>query len=73
MKILNFEPEDGCDSALDAARVRISSRKKAETQFESKNSLFSSIGTRMIYLSKKFLRNTASLDQVKRNLKSRAS
>ena len=64
MKILNFEPEDGCNSAPDAARVRISSRKKAETQF-------SSIGTRMIYLSKKFLRNTASLDQFERNLKSR--
>ena len=39
MKILNFEPEDGCNSALDAARVRISSRKKAETQFESKTFL----------------------------------
>ena len=39
MKILNFEPEDGCNSALDAARVRISSRKKSETQFESKTFL----------------------------------
>ena len=36
---LNFEPEDGCNSALDAARVRISSRIKAETQFESKTFL----------------------------------
>ena len=35
MKILNFEPEDECNSALDTARQRISSRKKVETQFES--------------------------------------
>ena len=39
MKILNFEPEDECNSALDAARERISSRKKAETQFKSKKFL----------------------------------
>ena len=39
MKILGFEKGDECNSALDAARERISSRKKAETQFQSKTFL----------------------------------
>ena len=39
MKILGFEKGDDCNNALDAARERISSRKKAETQFQSKTFL----------------------------------
>ena len=44
MKILHFESKGECNSALEAARERISSRKKAETQFETvwRHSLFSS-------------------------------
>ena len=39
MTILGFEKGDECNNALDATRERISSRKKAETQFESKTFL----------------------------------
>ena len=35
MKILNFEPEDECNSALEAACGRISSLKTVKTHFES--------------------------------------
>ena len=51
LKILNFEPEDECNSILVAAFDRISSRKYAKTQFESKTFLTLLIFTRMIYLS----------------------
>ena len=39
VKILDFEPEDGCNGALEAACGRISSLKKLKTQFESKTFL----------------------------------
>ena len=51
LKILNFEPEDECNSILVAAFDRISSRKYAKTQFESKTFLTLLIVTRVIYLS----------------------
>ena len=51
LKILNFEPEDECNSILVAAFDRISSRKYAKTQFESTTFLTLLIVTRMIYLS----------------------
>ena len=44
-------PEDECNSILVAAFDRISSRKYAKTQFESKTFLTLLIVTRMIYLS----------------------
>ena len=37
MKILNFEPEDECNSALEAACGRISSLKTVKTHFELKD------------------------------------
>ena len=51
LKILNFEPEDEWNSITVAAFERISSRKKAKTQFEPKAFLILLIVTRMIYLS----------------------
>lgn len=47
--------------------------KKQKPNLNLRHSLSYSIGTRMIHLSKKFLRNRASLDEFKRNLKSRTS
>ena len=58
LKIFNFESEDEWNSIPVAAFERISSRKKAKTQFEPKTFLILLIVTRMIYLSENWNNST---------------